>query len=250
MYPAFPIHMSCCQLKCVARIKAYSASIDISPSPTPPQHRSHMMKPKRHVDSSPRRIKSEKKSVAKPKTPRTPPGYCALPDAPLRSPFPVPTSMPSLNTTPPSACTLGQAQTTKISTKLQLPNDHGRAVIKASNLFHDDEDFESLFAKRPLDDPCPATPKRQTIRPYDFHDFFDRSQAEAAMIEEYSMKDSKPQYTSLRSVATVIVLLRRFITRGLDRHKAGTHGEKHQAAQVLFKGKSSNTLPSKNVDIT
>jgi hypothetical protein len=224
--------------------------IDISPSPTPPQYRQHMIQPKRHADSSPRRIKSEKKSVAEPKTPRTLLGYCALPDAPLRSPFSVPSSMPSLNTTPSSAFSLGQVQTPKISTKLLLPNDHGRGVIKASNLFHDEEDFESLFAKRPLRNPCPATPKRQTIRPYDFDDFFDRFQAEPAMIEEYSMKDSKPQSISLRSVATVIVLLRRFITRGLSRHKSGTHGEKHQAAQILFKGKSSNSLPSKNVDIT
>jgi hypothetical protein len=233
-------------LKFVARIKAYSVSIDISPSPTPPQRRRHMIEPKRHVDSSPRRINS----------PRTPPGYCSLPDAPLRSPISIPSSVPSLNTTPSSAFSLGQIRTPKTSKKPQLPNDCGRGVITASNLFHDDEEFEDSFAKRPLRNVCPATPKHQTIRPYDsdgffddFDYFFDLPEAEDAMIEKCSMKNSKPQSTSLRSAATVIVLLRRFITRGLGRYKLRTRGEKHQAAQILFEEKSSNSLSSRNADI-
>jgi hypothetical protein len=208
-----------------------------------------MIKPKRHVDSSPRRIKSEKKSVVEPETPRTPPGYYALPDAPLWSPFSPPSSMPSLNTTPSSACSLGQVQTPNISTKLHLSNDGGKGMVKASNPFDDEEDFESLFAKRPLRNPRPATPERQTIRPYDFDGFPDRSQAEAAMLDEYSTTDSKPQSTSMRSIATVIILLRRFITRGLGRQKWGTHEESHQAARILFREKSSNNLRSKNADI-
>ena len=123
----------------------------------------------------------------------------------------------------------------------------GRKVVKSLAWF-DDEFIE--FNKHPPHT-FPATPERQIIRPYDFDDFHDRSLAETAMIDEQSqMTDSKPQSMSMRSVVMIVILVRRFIARGLGRQqKSSGRGGNPTLKHILFPKRSLAAPISKNSDV-